>query len=121
MAQTLGIVDIIWRGRRIPVEKGAKFKPGGLKNNSVVTGRRVDRSEEYQPGEVSGTTILQRGQSFVGMYSTGEGELQVVCDTGQSLIWNDAFMADLIEATGGEGGKIELKWVVGEPEELLNG
>jgi hypothetical protein len=121
MAQTLGIVDLIWKGTRIPVEKGAKFKPGGLKNNPVMTGRRIDRSEEFLPGEVSGTTILQRGQSFLGMYSTGEGELQVVCDTGQSLIWNDAFMGELIEATGGEGGKIELKWVVGEPEELLNG
>lgn len=121
MAQTLGIVDIVWKGKRIPVEKGAKFKPGGLKNNVVKTGRRIDRSEEFMEGEVSGITILQRGQSFLGLYSTGEGELQVLCDTGQSFTWPDAFMADLIEATGGEGGKIELKWVVGEPEELLNG
>lgn len=126
MAQTLGIVDLVWTpaggtARRIPVEKGAKFKPGGLKNNVVKTGRRIDRAQEYMEGEVTAVTILQRGQSFLGLYSTGEGELQVICDTGQSLTFTDAFMSELIEATGGEGGKIELKWAVGEPEELLNG
>lgn len=121
MAQSLGIIDIVWKGKRIPVEKGAKFKPGGIKNNLVKTGRRLDRSEEFMEGEVSGTTILLRGQSFLSLYSVGEGELQVLCDTGQSLTWPDAFMADLIEATGGEGGKIEMKWTVGEAEELLNG
>jgi len=93
MAQSLGIVDIVWKGKRIPCEKGAKFKPGGLKNNTVMTGRRIDRSEEFMAGEVSCTTLLLRGQSFLSLYSTGEGELQVLCDTGQSLTWTNAFGA----------------------------
>ncbi|MDB5377112.1 MAG: hypothetical protein JWR00_1558 [Rubritepida sp.] len=121
MAQTLGVVDIVWKGKRIPVEKGAKAKPGGMKNSKVELATRVDRSESFEAGEVSCTTVLLRGQSFVGMYSTGGGELQVICDTGQSLIWSDAFLTELIEMTGGEGGKIELKWTVGVPQELLNG
>ena len=121
MAQTLGVVDIVWKGKRIPVEKGAKFKPGGMKNSNVLLATRVDRAVSFEAGEVSATTVLLRGQSFQGLYSTGEGELQVICDTGQSLIWSDAFLNDLIEGTGGEGGKIEFKWTVGVPEELLNG
>ncbi|MFN7001787.1 MAG: phage tail tube protein, partial [Elioraea tepidiphila] len=71
MAQTLGIVDVVWRGRRLPVEKGAKFKPGGLVSKPVVTGRRVDRAEEFQPGEVKATTVLLRGQRLADLYSTG--------------------------------------------------
>lgn len=121
MAQTLGIVDIVWKGKRIPCEKGAKFKNGGIKNNPVILGRRVDRSEEFQAGEVSCTTALLRGQRMSDLFSLGEGELQVLCDTGQSYTWSDAFMMEPLEVTGGEGGKIEMKWVVGEAEELLNG
>lgn len=121
MAQTLGIVDLVWKGRRVPVEKGAKFRPGGLKNNTVMTGRRVDRAEEFVAGEVTGTTTLARGQRFSDIYGTGEGELQALCDTGQTYVWPDAFLIEIPEVTGGEGGKMELKWAVGEPEELLNG
>lgn len=121
MAQTLGIIDIVWKGRRVPVEKGAKFKPGGIKNNEVMTGRRLDRAEEFVAGEVTGTTTLSRGQRFYDLYSVGEGELTVLCDTGQTYSWPDAFLKEIPEVTGGEGGKIPLSWAVGEPEELLNG
>ena len=34
--QTLGIIDIVWRGRNIPVKQGAKFTVGGIQN-TVVT------------------------------------------------------------------------------------
>ena len=34
MTQFLGIVDLSWRGQRVPVEKGAKVKIGGIQNNA---------------------------------------------------------------------------------------
>jgi hypothetical protein len=120
--QTLGIIDIVWKGQKIPVEKGAKIRVGGLKANTVIYGRRVAYANEFQASEVTATTHLARGQSFKALYATGEGELQVLCDTGQTFVFSDAFLADdRPELTGGEGGKIELKWAAGEPEELLNG
>jgi hypothetical protein len=120
--QTLGIIDIVWKGQKIPVEKGAKIRIGGLKANPVMSGRRVGYAHEWQNSEVTATTHLQRGQSFKTLYSAGEGELQVLCDTGQTYIMADAFLVDdRPEITGGEGGKIELKWAAGEPEEQLNG
>lgn len=122
MAQTLGIVDIVWKGQKIPVEKGAKIRVGGLKQTAVTSGRRVDFAQEFQPTEVTATTTLRRGQRFADLYSLGEGELQVICDTGQTFIMSDAFLVDdRPEITGGEGGKIELKWSAGAPEEQLNG
>jgi glucose/arabinose dehydrogenase len=121
MAQVLGIVDVTWRGRRLDVEKGAKFKPGGTVSKPVVTGRKVDRAEEFQAGEVKATTTLKRGQRLSDVYTRQEGELVVLCDTGQTYSWPDAFLSELLEVTGGEGGKIELTWTVGEAEELLNG
>ncbi|MGN6777571.1 phage tail tube protein [Rhizobium sp.] len=118
--QTLGIIDIVWRGTNIPVEKGAKLRLGGIKNNSVTYGRKVGRAEEYQGSEITATTNLEKGQSLTNLLDPGEGELQVKCDTGQTYVWEDAFLdGDRPEATGGEGGKIELKWAGGTPEEIL--
>lgn len=117
--QTLGIVDIIWRGRNIPVEKGAKIKIGGIKNNVVTYGRKVARAQEFEGSEVSATTHLEKGQRYGNLWDPEEGELQVVCDTGQTFIIKDAFLTDHPEVTGGEGGKIELKWAGSAPEEVL--
>ncbi|NSL22368.1 phage tail tube protein [Agrobacterium tumefaciens] len=120
MTQVLGIVDIVWRGRSIPVEKGAKLRVGGIKNNAVTYGRKVGRAQEFQGSEVTATTNLERGQRLGNLFDPGEGELQVLCDTGQTYVFNDAFLVDDIpEVTGGEGGKIELKWAASAPEELL--
>lgn len=121
MTQYLGIVDLSWRGVRIPIEKGAKIKLGGVKNNAVVFGRQVGRSQEYEASEITATTHLARGQRVKELYALGEGELQALCDTGQTYVFADAFLTERPEMTSGEGGKIEMKWMAGEPEELLNG
>lgn len=121
MAQVLGIIDLVWRGTRIAVEKGAKLKIGGIQNNSVVVGRQVHNAQEFIASEISGTTVLRRGQRFTDLYSTAAGELQVVCDTGQTYVFTDAFLTERPEMSGGEGGKIEMKWSAGVPEEQLNG
>lgn len=117
--QTLGIVDIVWRGRNIPVEKGAKVKIGGIKNNVVNYGRKTARAQEYENSEITATTNLERGQRYGNLWDEGEGELQVVCDTGQTFVFADAFLTDHPDVTGGEGGKIELKWAASAPSEIL--
>lgn len=119
MAQVLGIVDIVWRGRNIPVESGAKFKKGGVQSKAVPYGRKAGRADEFVVSEITAVTNLERGQRLGNLLARGEDELQVVCDTGQTFVWLDAFLGELPEVTGGEGGKIELKWFGGEPEELL--
>lgn len=121
MTQTLGIVDIVWRGRNLPVETGATLRLGGIKNNAVTYGRKVSRSQEYQGSEISATTNLERGQRWGNTWDAGEGELQVICDTGQTYVFNDAFfVGDIPTITGGEGGKIALKWAASSPEEILS-
>ena len=117
--QTLGIVDIVWKGRTIPVETGAKLRLGGIKNNVVNYGNKAARAQEFEPSEVTATTNLERGQRFGNLWGPGEGELQVLCDTGQTFVIGDAFLTDRPDVTGGEGGKIELKWAGSAPEEVL--
>ncbi|MCX5497327.1 phage tail tube protein [Kaistia dalseonensis] len=119
MVQTLGIVDILWRGRNVPVEKGAKLKLGGIKNNAVTYGRKVGRAQEFVGSEITATTHLERGVSYKTIFTAEEGELQVTCDTGHIYTFPDAFMTDPPEMTGGEGGKLELKWMAGDYEEVM--
>lgn len=120
MTQLLGIVDIVWRGRTLPVEKGATIRLGGMKNTGVTYGRKVGRAQEFQGTEVNATTNLERGQRATDLLLETEGELQVVCDTGQTFVIGDAFLeGDRPVITGGEGGKIQLKWMGGAAEEIL--
>lgn len=119
--QTLGIIDIVWRGKQIPVKQGAKFTPGGIKNNRVTYGRKVGRAQEFQGSEVKATSNFERGQRWGNLWDPGEGELQVVCDTGQTFVVGDAFFeGDIPEITGGEDGQFELTWAGSAAEEILS-
>ena len=120
MAQAVGIIDVIWRGRRLPVEKGAKFLLGGIKNAPVVYGRGVARSQEMVGGTLEFTTIFQRGQTYADLFSPEEGELQIHLDTGQIYTMPDAFQTERASVTGGEGGKVALKFEFGPNWEEVN-
>lgn len=119
MTQVVGIVDIVWQGKNIPVEKGAKYKPSAIKNNPVEYGRKVGRAQEFKGGEATATTAFEKGQRLSDLYTCEEGELQVHLDTGQVYVHPDAFLSDVIEITGGEGGKVQLKWSFGPGEEII--
>lgn len=118
MAQALGIIDLEWRGRNLAVEKGAKIKPGGLQNNPVTYGRRTARASEFVPSEVMGTIPFERGMQWDDFWTEQEGELKVICDTGQTFVIADAFLVDMPDMTGGEGGKVELKWNGGKAQQV---
>lgn len=118
MAQSVGIIDLVWRGKRISVEKGAKVKLGGIQNKTVEYGRGAARSQEFVASTVECTTILLKGQKASDLYTTEEGELQVQMDTGQTIVAYAAWMTDRPDVTGGEGGKVPLKWAFGDYEEV---
>lgn len=120
MAQTLGIIDLSWLGSLLPVDsKSAKVKLGGLKNTPVVLNRRVDYAQDFEPSTIEATIALEAGVSLAALANSGPGELQCVCDTGQTWIFPDAFITERLEATAGEGGKIAIKWAASEAQELL--
>ena len=46
---------------------------------------------------------------------------QSAITAGQTYVFPEAFLSNRPEMTSGEGGKIELVWMAGEPEELIDG
>ena len=119
MAQTLGIVDLVVNGTKIDTEKGASFMSGGLIQNPVVAGRQLHVSGEWKEGMVECTTVLKAGQLPSSLYMTGPLEIQAQCDTGQSIVWSGYQVGERPKFTGGEGGKVALKYAVSEGQELL--
>lgn len=120
-AQTLGVMDIVLGGTSLDVEKGGKLKLGGYKQNAVLVQGKTFYAREYEASEITFTTVLKRGQKIGDIFASGTKECQVVCDTGQSFIFADAFVSNRPDMTAGEGGKIEVKLMAGAYEELMNG
>lgn len=119
MAQVLGLIEVSWRGNKIPVEKGGKVKLGGLMQKGMVVGQQTDYAQEYEMSEVTVTTRLRRGDSLLDIFAPGAGELQVLCDTGQTYTFPDAFVSNRPEFTAGEGGKVQVKWNASNAAELV--
>jgi hypothetical protein len=119
MTQSLGVVNVTWAGVKFPAEKGASFKQGGLVNKAVMAGSQIFRSQEPMPSMVSCTTPFLASTSIAAILGTSEGELQFLCDTGQTYTITDAFIVEQIELTGGEGGKLKLTWNGSAAEEIL--
>jgi hypothetical protein len=120
MAQALGVVDIIWRGVTIPITpETGKIKLGGDKNTPVTAGRKVHRAVTFEPSEIEGTTVLLRGQSIADFGGVGEGDLVVICDTGQTYTFPDAFLTEPLSLAANKGGEIALKWTAGQWQETL--
>ena len=117
-AQTLGIIALYWGGQPIPIESGGKVTLGGVRNKPVVVGRQVRRAQEMLQSEVSVTSVVQAGQDVLGLLGTAEAEMQIECDTGQTFVWTTAFLEGAPGFSGGEGGKLEIKLVAGEPQQL---
>ncbi len=106
-------------GPEHPGREGCQAEARRHQEQSVVYGRKVGRAGEYEASTVEATTAYERGQSVKALYTQEEGELQVLCDTGQTFVWPDAFLTDNRELTGGEGGKVALKWAGGDYEEIV--
>ncbi len=114
----LGIIDIFWNGSKVPNEPGGTVTLGGVRNKAVMFSRSVAPAGAMMESKIACTAVIQTGDRITDNYGTGQGELQVQCDTGQIFAWPDAFIVEAVEFTAGEGGKLKLTWSAGIPTEL---
>ena len=116
--QVVGVVDAVWKGVKLPLKKGATFAPGGLKNNAIVFGRQTVRSMEGVSSKLEGTFPFRKGDVLTDVIGDmSEGELQVVCDTGQTFVVVDAFLEEPPGFTGGEGER-KATWMGSPAQEI---
>lgn len=115
--QTVGIVDLVWGGRRLAVEKGAKITVGGIANKSVVYGRGVMRSQEFMAHKITATVLIPKGLRYEDIIGPDERELQVITDIGTNYVFPNAYVVERPEWD--DSGKLPITWEAGEYEELL--
>jgi hypothetical protein len=118
MAQTLGIIDVYWNGAKLDNEPGGTVKLGGVRNKSVIYSRKVGNAQMMMESEINVTVPIEAGVRVTDTFSTGTGELQVHCDTGQIFSWDEAFLTDPLDFSAGDGGKLKLTFKAGEPVEV---
>ncbi|OYV40415.1 MAG: hypothetical protein B7Z80_04630 [Rhodospirillales bacterium 20-64-7] len=119
MAQTLGIVNLIWGGQKFAVANGATFKPGGLVAKRVVHGNKVDYANEGTASEISASFPLPNGMSIVGLKALSGSEAQFQCDSGQTFIITEATLDGDVAVKGGAGNNVSIKLFGAEAQELV--
>lgn len=119
MTQFLGRAKISANGKTIETAPGASLDVGGIKNNTVVTGSKIGRSEELVPSVVNCTTSLEAGMSLDDLRDLKDATVIFECDTGQSYVIRNAFRTDTTTLKDGSGGEVTIVINGAPAEELL--
>ena len=125
--QVLGIVDLVWNGVKLPIDKAGSFKQGGIVNKAMTAGRQVFNSQSYMASEVSASIPFRNGDSLAPYAGSVIAELQFVCDSGQTYSIPDAFVSGQPEisgggggGSGGSGGSLKITWAGSAAVEIIN-
>lgn len=115
----LGIVKAIWQGQNIPLKPGSSFNLGGVSAKPQVVGTQVDFSRSMEPSDIQLNVAVQAGMQITSLFPRGvQGELQVECDSGQTFVWENAFVSGTIDITTGDNSEARVKFAGGTPLEL---
>jgi hypothetical protein len=120
VSQSLGIIDLLWGGMKLSVDKGATFMTGGLISTVVIAGRSVTNSQQYMAAKVTASFPLTKGMSIASLKALNGTEMQVICDTGQTYTINGAFLTKDPTVKGGPGNNVSAEWGGPEAQEVLS-
>ena len=118
MPQYLGKATVTADGLKLDTEKGAKIDLGGAERKERVGSNSVGYSEALKAGMVEceiaidKTTPVEKIQGIVG------ATILFQTDIGKNWMVKNAFLADTLAITEGEGGKVKVKFV-GDPAEAV--
>ncbi len=125
--QVLGIVDLVWNGVKLPIDKGGTFKQGGIVNKAQTAGRQVFNSQAYMESTVDASIPYRKGDTLAPYAGSITAELQFVCDTGQTYSIPDAFVTGQPQISGGgggsgggSGGSLKITWAGSAAQEVIN-
>jgi hypothetical protein len=111
LAQSLGIISLVWGGTKLNVDtKSSSFSRGGLISTPVIAGQQVSMSQAYVPPNVKASLPLTKGMSLDALVALNGQELQVQCDSGQTYTINGATLVKDLMTKGGAGSNVSAEW-----------
>jgi Phage tail tube protein len=119
MAQVIGRATIKADGKVLLSDKGAKINVGGVKRKTIEGDRVHGYAEETVAPFIECEVNLAKGDSLTALGKIVGATVTFEADTGQTWVLKDAWVEDPPEATGGDGGKVKLKFVGMSCQEML--
>lgn len=119
MSKIHGQASIRINGQYYESDNDASLKPGGIKNNNRMIGRKSFYNQTTIPSEVKCKIGVTKDISLTALQSISEAEVTFTSDTGRTWIIRNAAQTGELEMSGGDsGGSVELT-LQGEPAEEM--
>lgn len=106
----LGRVTVLRNGNQLLSNKGCKFSLAGVSRKPVIGDTPHGYTEEAVVGEVEFTISLSDDVDLQDLANDEDTTLMVTGDAGGSWLYPHAVQQNRIEATGGDGGQVPLKY-----------
>lgn len=117
--QLVGRVTVKHDGNVLLTDKGAKLNMGGVERKPIEGDTVHGYAEETKAPFIECNISLAKGASLQEIKDITEATVTFECDTGQVYTLTDAWSSIPPEITGGEGGKIPVKFYGMKCEEVL--
>lgn len=116
--KTLGRATVRVDGEELLIDNGASFNPGGV-NRNVVKGTKVHGfAEESMEASVECSMTMTRDTDLKKIAAIENATVTFEADTGQTYVLSNAWLESLPVATAQEGGRIPLKFVSRQSEQI---
>lgn len=113
-AKKTGIIRYRWNGREFPAEGASTFRRAGVERSSIPHTMGVGYRETPSAGRATCNTLMSAGMRYDDL-PNGEGELQVLLDTGQAFAFPVAWTVGMPpEVNTGQASAIEFEFGQGE-------
>ncbi|QQQ19670.1 phage tail tube protein [Brevundimonas vitis] len=118
MAKKFGRATIRVNGTTLDTEKGSTLDPGGTKREPRPGSNTTSGfTEELVPAKIEATILFGEGDSLTDLNALINATVLFETDTGQTYIVRDAYCAEPVTLTEGEG-KAKLVLMGSAAEEM---
>jgi hypothetical protein len=121
MAKVFGKATVKVDGGVLLIDNGAKLNLGGVTRKTVKGTEVHGYAEEAMESSVEVAMTVTPQTSLQALADIDDASVTFEADTGQVYILNHAWLEAPPEMTGGDGGKVPLKFVALACEEMVGG
>lgn len=114
--QYFGRAKVYYNGKLLDTLPGAKLNVGGIERKEVVNEYTIGYAEMHKPAMVECEIPYSLATNLDEIKNIAGATIQFSTDNGHTWIVNNAFLREPPMFSGGDGGKIPLKFT-GNPAE----
>lgn len=118
MRKYIGIVTVTVDGETLDSLPGAKLDTGGVSRREVVGDQRIGFAEQRKPASVECEISFSSQTQAERLNKADDATVVFAADTGQRFVLREAWLTEPVIITGGEGGKVPVKFMADGSEPM---